>query len=231
MSVGILGTLLAEEPPARGRPPQTIAEAVYKPFVELIGRLGLRAALLMLAFAATYKFGEQFAGVLTGTFYRSVGFTKTELAIANKVIGFLATLVGGMLGAVAVQRYGVRKMLVLFGIGQATTHVAYMLIAIVGKNIPVFCVALFIENASAATATAAFVAALMAVCNPSVSATQYALLTSLTSVGGAVFGSFAGEVAEGVGWQTFFLITIAMAIPGIILTRFATPATRDAAPG
>ena len=70
-------------------------------------------------------------------------------------------------------------------------------------------------------ATAAFVAALMAVCSPAVSATQFALLTSLTSVGQRVFGAFAGDVVEAAGWTGFFLTTIAMAIPGIVLAWYA----------
>ncbi len=222
MGVGIGATFLAEEPVARGVRPRTIVAAVVLPFTELWHRLGARSFVIILTFAATYKFGEQFAQVLTFTFFkREVGFTYTDIALANKLVGFAAFAIGGILGGLLVNRLGLRKMLVAFGILQASTHVLYLVIAVAGKNLPVFCVAIFIENLSFAMATAAFVSSLMAVCSPAVSATQFALLTSLTSVGQRVFGAFAGDVVDALGWTGFFLVTITMAIPGIILAWYA----------
>lgn len=231
MPIGIVGTFLAEEPVERTARLRSITEAIVRPFTELWTRLGWRSALLLIAFAMTYKLGEQYAGVLTGSFYRDLGYTKTELALANKAVGFLATAAGGALGGVAVKRYGVRRMLVVFGIGQSLTHVAYLVVALVGKNLPVFCVALFIENVSAATATIAFLAALITVCNAQVSATQYALLTSLTTLGGNMINWTSGPVADSLGWPAFFVITIAIGVPGILLAWYANvdemrPATR-----
>jgi hypothetical protein len=49
-----------------------------------------------------------------------------------------------------------------------------------------------------------------------------ALLTSLTGLANSVFGAFAGKVVASVGYTTFFVIVIAMAIPGIIFAYFAT---------
>ena len=227
MVIGMVGTLVAEEPPLRDRPPRSIDEAIIKPFVEFFTRLGWRA-LVILAFAATYKFGEQFAQVLTQTFFRKeIGFTKTEIGVLSKAVGFTAWAIGGMLGGGLVARFGVRKMLVAFGILQALTHVAYLWIAVAGKDLTVFGVAIFIENLSFAMATAAFVASLMAVTAPSVSATQFALLTSLSSVGQRVFGTFAGDVVTNVGWTGFFLTTIAMAVPGIVLAWFSVTSASE----
>jgi len=223
MGVGLVGTLLAEEPPLRDRPPRSIASAIGLPFAELFRRLGWRTALLTLAFAATYKFGEQFAQVLTATFYRrAIGFSKTDIGLVSKAVGFGAWALGGVLGGVLTARFGVRKTLVWFGVVQASTHVAYLWIAFAGKNLVVFGVAIFVENLSFAMATSAFVAALMSVCSPAVSATQFALLTSLSSVGQRVFGTFAGDVVKAVGWKGFFLTTIAMGIPGLVFAWLAT---------
>ena len=153
----------------------------------------------MLAFAATYKFGEQFAQVLTMTFFkREIGFSNTEVGLASKSVGFVAWLVGGAVGGTLVARFGVRKMIVAFGVLQASTHLAYLMIAFAGHDLQVFAAAIFIENMSFAMATSAFVAALMSVCSPAVSATQFALLTSLSSVGERVFGVFAADVVDAI---------------------------------
>ena len=159
---------------------------------------------------------------MTPKFFRGViGFTKTQIGVLQKAVGFAAWAVGGALGGALVARYGVRRMLVLFGILQATTHLAYLWIAYAGKDLVVYGTGIFIENMSFAMATSAFVASLMGVANSAVSATQIALLTSLSSVGQRVFGRFAGDVVESVGWTGFFMVTIAMAIPGIVLAWWA----------
>ena len=220
MTVGIIGTLMAEEPARPASPPRTLAGAVVRPFIEYFRALG-PAALVVLAFAATYKFGEQFAQVLTITFFRSVGFTKTEIGVLNKAVGTAAFLLGGGIGGALIARWGVRRLLVPFGMLQAATHLAYLWIAVAGKDRWVFGVAIGIENLSFAMATTALVATLMATTSRAVSATQFALLTSLTSVGQRLFGTFAGDVQGSVGWTGFFLVTIALAIPGLILAHFA----------
>ena len=68
--------------------------------------------------------------------------------------------------------------------------------------------------------TAAFMAYLMSLCDRRVSATQYALLTSLSSLGQRVFGFTSGIIAGGIGWPGFFAVTAAMAIPGLVLVRW-----------
>ena len=74
--------------------------------------------------------------------------------------------------------------------------------------------------------TAAFVAVLMSVCTSAVSATQFALLTSLTSVGQRVFGPFASDVVAAVDWAGFFAVTSAMAIPGLVLAAVVARRTQ-----
>ena len=229
MGVGVIATLLADEPPRHGVAPRTLAKAVWMPFSELGGRLGAKGYAIILGFAATYKFGEQFAQALTMTFFtREVGFTNTDIALANKLVGFAAFGIGGALGGMLVGKYGMRRMLVAFGVLQASAHVLYLVIALAGKNLVVFSAAIFVENLAFAMATTAFVSVLMAVCNPAVSATQFALLTSLTSVGQRVFGWLAADVVAAVGWSGFFLTTIAMAIPGILLARRAAEISETA---
>ncbi len=219
VGVGITGTLLAEEPLAHGTP-RTLDKAVAGAFTELFGRLGWRAAVIALAFALTYKFAEQFAIVVLPSFYR-MSFSKNEIALVNKAVGYIAIVAGSSFGSVLVAEHGLRKTLVWFGILQAITHVAYIMVARAGHDLLVFGIAIGIENVTAQMATMAFVAALMGFCNTQVSATQYALLTSLSGVGNRVVGRFAGDLVGSLGYQSFFTVTIAMAIPGIILAHFA----------
>ena len=78
-------------------------------------------------------------------------------------------------------------------------------------------------------ATAAFLAVLMSVCSPAFSATQFALLTSLSSVGQRVFGPFADDVVHTAGWTGFFASTALMAVPGLVLAWLVTRDVKTAA--
>ena len=65
--------------------------------------------------------------------------------------------------------------------------------------------------------TAAFVALLMALWNQRDSATQYALLSSLASLGRIFIAPSSGFLAAAVGWPFFFIIATLTAVPGLIM--------------
>lgn len=192
--VGVAATLMAEEPPAPRRPSKNLAEAGYLPFVELFRRFGWLSVVILL-FVATYKFGDFFAQALLIPFLqRGAGFNFQEIALFYKVMAFGAIFVGGVMAGSLVARFGIRRMLVLFGILQASTNALYALLAVVGHDYTVFGAAVIVDNVTGAMGTAAFVAFQMSVTSRGVSATQLALMTSLTSVGQRVFGPFADDV-------------------------------------
>lgn len=57
----------------------------------------------------------------------------------------------------------------------------------------------------------------MTLCNKSFSATQFALLSALSAVGRVYVGPVAGWFVEAHGWSTFYLFSVAAAVPGLIL--------------
>lgn len=193
--VGVAATLMAQEPPAPTRPARTIAAAGYMPLLELLRRFGWLGMVLILLFVATYKFGDFFAQSLLIPFLRrGAGFDFQEIALFYKIMAFAAIFAGGMMAGPLVAKFGIRKMLFLFGILQACTNLLYALLAVVGHDYTVFGAAVLVDNLTGAMGTAAFVAFQMSVTSKGVSATQLALMTSLTSLGQRVFGPFADDV-------------------------------------
>jgi PAT family beta-lactamase induction signal transducer AmpG len=71
-----------------------------------------------------------------------------------------------------------------------------------------------------------FVAFLMSMCNVQFSATQYALLSSLMSASRDILVSPAGKIALQTGFATFFLISLATVIPGLLLLPLIAPWNR-----
>ena len=91
-------------------------------------------------------------------------------------------------------------------------------LAFVGVNQWALAVAISAENFTGAIGTVIFVAYLSALCqNPLHTATQYALLTALAAVGRTYLSSGAGYVAEATGWPLFFVISVVVAVPSLIL--------------
>src|SRR5580704_9807945 len=64
-------------------------------------------------------------------------------------------------------------------------------------------------------------------CSPAFTATQYALLSSLASVGRTLVASSGGVLAERLGWAPFFLLTTVATLPALVLLLWIS--RRDAA--
>ncbi len=220
LALCVIATLLAEEPEKPSSSPRNLVDALVMPFSEFVKRLGW-FALAALAFAALYKFGDQMVDGLISAFWRrELGMSKTEIGTFNKAAGFAGVALGGLLAGVLTPKLGTRNALILFGLLQASTNFLYVALALTGKSYVLVGGAIFVDYVANTMGTAVFMAVFIAMCNKEVSATQYALLTSLSSVGKRVFGWAGGDIIAGYGWATFFGATALMAIPGLILVYF-----------
>jgi PAT family beta-lactamase induction signal transducer AmpG len=215
MGVGLMTSLLAPEPALRGTPPRSLRDAVVEPLKDLASR---RGALQLLALIALYKFGDALAGTLTTTFLiRGVGFSLTDVGTINKALGLVSLLVGGLVGGLLLVRMSLMRALLLFGVLQAVSNLSFAVLAWAGKSYPLLVFAVGFENLASGMGTAAFVAFAMALCNHSFSATQYALLSAIASLGRILFGPVTGGMVEAWGWANFFVLTFLAALPGLWL--------------
>ncbi|MFH0899165.1 MAG: MFS transporter [Pseudomonadota bacterium] len=225
MAMTTITAALAEEPTTtttqdfQGSAPSAsffgiIARALHQLFAK-------KAAVFVLLFVVLYKFGDSYAAPLFTPFVLDhLGFSKTELALFNKAIGFGGTVLGAAAGAALATRHGLARMLVCFGILQAATNLLFSALAVVGKSYGLFVAAIFIDNTANSLGTAVFLAFLLTLTEKSVSATQYALLTALSSVGQRFFGWSTGYVVASVGWAGFYATTALLALPGLLLIPF-----------
>ncbi len=213
MGVGMVATWFVVEPEPRGAAPKTLDQAVVRPFAEFFTREGAVALLLLVVL---YKLGDAFAGNLTTTFLlRGPGFSLTEVGAINKGFGLAATIFGALAGGALMAKMRLYRALLVFGILQALTNLGFMLLAASGKSYALMVTVIGLENLCGGMGTAAYVALLMALCDPRFSATQYALLSALSAVGRVYVGPVAGYLVEGLGWQSFFFFTFLIALPGL----------------
>jgi len=216
MALAILATLWAPEPETPAAAPRTLGEAVTGPLLEFFSRPG---AIVLLVLIVLYKLGDAFAGSLSTAFLiRAAGFSATEVGTINKVLGLGATIIGALAGGSLLARLGLYRSLMLFGLLQAVSNLGFWLLAISPKSILLMAAAVGVENLCGGLGTAAFVALLMGLCDHRFSATQFALLSALSAVGRTYLaGPLAPPMVEHYGWPVFFLITVAIALPGLAL--------------
>lgn len=216
MAVGMLATLWAPEPEHPAAAPPSLMEAVADPLREFFSR---RGALGLLTLIVLYKLGDAFAGALSTTFLlRGGGFTPTEVGTVNKVLGLVSTIVGALAGGSIMARIGLYRSLMLFGVLQAVSNLGYWLVALHPGSLPLMVGAVGMENLCGGLGTAAFVALVMALCRQEFSATQYALLSAVAAVGRTYLaGPLTPVLVERMGWAWFFLVTVLIALPGLVL--------------
>ena len=221
MLVGIAAALASREAPRPATAPLPWGErlrlSVVQPFANFMGRPHWIAVLL---FVALFKLGEALAGIMTTPFYRSLGFSREEVAAVGTVFGLFATLGGALAGGYVVARLGTARALVLTGLGQMLSNLMYVALAGAGHDLPMLWLQVGIENFTDGLADAAFVTYLSGLTSRAFTATQYALLSSLAAVPLRTLGASSGALAESLGWTGFFLMTTAAALPAMGIMLF-----------
>ena len=223
MLVGMVTVWLTPEPQQNetAEPPpglmSWLERAVVAPFLDLYGRFGGGQVIAIAAFIILYKFGDALAGSMSNPLYVALGFTKVEVATISKVYGVIATLAGVAIGGALVARFGVFVALLACGALQALSNLMYAVQTAAGHSLAVLTLTIGAENLTGGMASAAFVAYLSRLCNVSFTATQYALLSSLATVGLNVLAASGGYLAQRLGWIPFFVLSTAACLPGLLL--------------
>jgi PAT family beta-lactamase induction signal transducer AmpG len=237
MLPGVFTTLLIREPSIYGEPPRTLREAVVLPFKEFIERSGWSHAAMILAFIFLYKLGDSMATALATPFYMDLGFSRTQIGLVAKNAGLWASLAGGILGAVWLEKTGVNRGLWIFGVLQAVAILGFALLAQVGAGAPgevpstlLLGFVIGLEAFAVGLGTAAFTAYIATATDSRYTATQFALFTSLAAVPRTFFNALTGFIVAHTGWFEFFLICFALALPGMLLLPKIAPWNTPAAP-
>ncbi|HEV7387843.1 MAG TPA: AmpG family muropeptide MFS transporter [Gemmatimonadaceae bacterium] len=227
MIIGIVATFAASEPVLNDAPPKSLAEAVILPFADFFQRLGLARAVLVLLFIVVYKYSDALAGSMTTPFLLQAGFSQSEVGAVFLGVGVIATILGVIVAGAAIGKFGINRSLWLFVVFQGLSNLTYYGLSLSEKTHSLMVAAVITENFGLGLVTGAMTAYLMIMCNKRFTATQYALLSSLMAASRDILVAPAGKVIESLGWPGFFLITVAMALPPLLLLPFIAPWSRD----
>lgn len=233
--------------PVRGErdaPPflNTLYDAILAPLVELMGRLGW-GAIIVLGLILTYRITDGVWGPFAFPFYMgdtggALGHTKTEIALASKTFGVVMTILGIGLGGWALLVIGRMASLLLGAALSAATNLLMMDLALgapvihgfmqfsglyklfglfqVGESLARLMLAIAGENIAGGFAGAAFVAYLSALSNKMFGAVQFAVFTSLALLIGTLGRGALGELIERQGYAAMFVIAAWLGVIAVV---------------
>jgi len=199
-----------------------ISGTIAGPIISFFKRNGFKIAIGILGFVFLFKIGEAFLGRMSIIFYKEIGFSKGDIALYSKGIGWITTVVFTLLGGLFAIRSGVVKAMFVSGILMAATNLLFAALAWSGKSELLFAVTVLLDDIAAAFATVAFVAFISLLVDRTYTATQYALLASIGTLGRTTLAASSGELVDWLNgdWGIFFVITAVMVIPSLILLWF-----------
>ncbi len=227
--VGPVATLLAAEPvppevvPSRGFAAR-FGEAVVMPLREFLSR---RGALVIIAFIVLFRLGEATAGVMLAPYYVSLGFNRAAIAVANGPVSLVATLAGAAAGGWLVARIGVGRTLIVTMSFQTLALLMYPLLGLFPGQPHMLVATAVLESFAETFEYAAFLTYLSGLCNREFTATQYALLSSISPLALHTIGGLSGFIAKAMGFIPFFIMTTFAAVPALlvllVILRFYPP--------
>ncbi len=196
-----------------------IGGTISGPITSFFKKNGFTIAIGILSFVFLFKVGEAFLGRMSIIFYKEIGFSKSDIAIYSKTLGWVTTVIFTLLGGLFVIRSGVLKAMFLAGILMASTNILFSVLAWNEKSEVLFAIAVIFDDMAAAFATVAFVAFISLLVDRAYTATQYALLASIGTAGRTTLASSSGALVDWLNgdWGIFFILTALMVIPSLVI--------------
>lgn len=187
-------------------------------FADLVRRTGAWA-LVVLAIVVTYRISDTTMGVMAGPLYVDLGYDLSTVGTVKGAFGITVLILGAFLGGLSAVRYGMGRSMVIGAVLTVITNLAFAWLATVETPRAIYLfVTIGADNIAAGFAGSIFIAFMSILTNKAMSATQYALFSSLFAFFGKSLAGFSGVLADGVGYEVFFIITALFGIPALLLS-------------
>lgn len=223
MVIGMVATLCSSEPSLQTSNKSTIKESFVAPVKELFSRPGVVGLLCFIFF---YKLGEAFttttSGIVMPFLIQGLGFSLDAIAYVNKMLGIASILLGGLTAGLLLMRWPLYRALLVFGLLQAVTNVFFILLAVIGKNFPIFAVAVVCDNFAAGMGSTALVALFMRLVDRQFTATQFSIFVGLSTLPRILSGPVAAMLQSWFGWIGLYQLSFVLAlgfVPFLIMIR------------
>jgi len=213
-----LGSLTTARVHIQHRMAAWLIVTMIEPLAEFFRRNGVRFALSILLFVLLFKVGEAFLGRMSIVFYQEVGFTNQQIGLYSKLLNWWVTIVFSLIGSYVTMRAGIIKGLFIGGSAMALSNLFFAALAVTGPSVPLLTAAVVVDGFTSAWSTVAFVALISLMTNRAFTASQYALMASIATLGRTLLGSYSGVLVDYLDgdWALFFVLTTLMVLPSLL---------------
>lgn len=194
-----------------------IGEQQENPLRALLTWIARPGSLMLLAVILLYRLGDNALTPMIRPYWVARGFSATEVGNVTTTLGMICTILGAIAGGAFVTRFGVFRGLLVLGVVQMLSNIAYALVAMTNAGRPALYGAAVIETFCGGLGTAAFLSFLMFICDRDNAATEYAMLSALFAVARTFAFALSGYFAKDLGYANYYWLTAALALPGLAL--------------
>ncbi len=205
--VGVLAILWSPEPKKNTVTNSTVLDSFMAPVRDLLSRSGIFSFCI---FILLFKLGEVFTTAISGIvmpfLIQGLGFSLATIGYVHKIWGTLALILGGVAGGVLMLRLNLYRALLYFGLLQAVTNLIFVFLAMAGKNIVLFSLAVISDNFAAGMGSTALVALIMSFVNQKFTATQFSILVCIAGLPRVFSGPMGAFLQSHYGWVGLYMI-------------------------
>lgn len=205
---------IADAPAPGRRNRLRLLAALCEPVMNFLRR---KDAWLILGFVLLFKLGDAMGQVMLQPMVVKLGFQDGDFAFANGFVGLWALIAGAALAPLFLHMVGLARALLISGLLMALTNVGFAALAFKGPAPWALSSAIGFENFASGLGLTLFTAYLAGLTQIGFTATQYALLSSVSALGRTFLAAPSGKIVAWTGFGGFYGITILAAIPGLIL--------------
>lgn len=186
---------------------------------------GNKNILTILAFFLLYRFGEAqllkmaIPFMLDPASEGGLGLTTQQVGIVYGTIGMVALTVGGILGGLAISRFGLKTMLWPMALSLNVPHLVYVYLAFeLPTNIWLIGTAVAVEQLGYGFGFAAYLLYMIMISDGPHKTAHYALCTGFMALGMMLPGMWSGYLQSQLGYAHFFVWICVAAGPALVAT-------------
>lgn len=181
---------------------------------------------LAIAFILLYRLGESQLVKMSSPFLLDktevggLALTTTQVGTIYGTFGIIALTLGGILGGIAISRFGLKKCMLPMVLALNVPNVLYVLLAYFRPESQVAVTAsVIIEQLGYGFGFAAFLMYLIFISEGLSKTSHYAIATGFMAAGMMLPGMLSGFLQEWLGYKLFFVWVVIATIPGIIISQ------------
>jgi PAT family beta-lactamase induction signal transducer AmpG len=198
------------------RDSKLLASPALGPYLDFFRALGF-AAVGILGFVSLYRMGDVLALTLAKPLLSSLGYTLTQIGIADGALSLVANIVGVGIGGWASARFDTRLSLALGAVFAALGNAAYVWLAHVPPSDAALYLTAFADNFGNGMAAAVFVVYLSVLVNPRYPAAQYAFLAGFAFLLPRLLAGASASIQRDIGYDGFFVLSGTLSLASVFL--------------